>query len=97
MDLLDLSNPEFGTYNLTNPMGPMGPFTLGSLAEFNCNSGCVTTDLGNLTFTSASGVMFTDPGSGSIATPEPATPLLLAVGALFILGLRRFARANPRA
>ncbi len=93
LDLLDLTNSAFAGYNLSVPMGPVGPINLGGLPEFSCSSGCVTTGLGDLTFTSASQVTFTDP----ISTPEPASLLLLGTGALALIGLRRRSRAKIRA
>jgi hypothetical protein len=92
-DLMDLSNAAFSGYGLTGPFGPVGPVNLGGLSEFSCSAGCVTTELGNLTLTSASQVTFTDP----ISTPEPASVLLLGSGLLIIAGIRRRALARIHA
>lgn len=92
MDLLDLTDPAFATYNLATPLAPVGPFNLGGLGEFSCASGCVLTSVGNVSMSSASGVTFTDP----ISTPEPASLLLLGTGALAVLALRRSVRARTR-
>lgn len=93
MDLLDLTNAMFASYNLSSPLGTVGPFNPGTLTEFSCSSGCVTTGLGDLSFTSASGVTFTDP----ISTPEPSGLLLLGTGLLAVLGIFRSTRAGFRA
>jgi len=92
MDLLDLTSSTFGSYNLSSPFAPVGPLGVGSLPEFNCSDGCVTTGLGNLTMTSASQVTFSDP----ISTPEPTSLLLLGTGLLIVAGFRRMQYAkNP--
>ena len=92
MDLLDLTDPTFTTYNLMTSLGPVGPLGVGNLPEFNCSAGCVVTDLGDLTLTSASKVTFTDP----VSTPEPSAILLLGCGALALVALRRKFLANSR-
>jgi len=92
MDLLDLTDPAFGTYNLSSELAVMGPFNLGTLNEFSCATGCVITSIGNLTMTTASDVTFSDP----VSTPEPSSLLLLACGGLALVGLHRRARAVSR-
>ena len=93
MDLMDLSNPIFASYNLSTPLGAVGPFTFDSMGEFSCSSGCVITSIGNVSMTSASDVTFSDP----ISTPEPASAVLLGTGVLLVAGIRRKARAKSRA
>ena len=90
MDLMDMPSPTFATYNLSSPLAPVGPLNIGTLNEFSCSAGCVTTGLGTLTLNSASQVTFTDP----IATPEPASVLLLGAGVLAVLGIRRRTRSK---
>jgi hypothetical protein len=57
-DILAVSDGAFATYDLTAAIGPVGSMS-GSLAQFNCNFGCVTTDHGDLSLQSVSGVSFT--------------------------------------
>jgi hypothetical protein len=93
MDLLDLSNPAFATYNLSSPITAIGPDNLGTLSQFSCSAGCVITGLGNVSMTSASQVTFNNP----VTTPEPSTPLLLVTGLLLVAGIWRTGRARTRA
>jgi len=90
MDLLDLTSPVFGTYNLSGSLSAVGPFDMGSLDEFNCSAGCVITSIGNVSMTSASQVTFTDP----VNTPEPTSTLLLGTGLLAVVGLCLKAQAK---
>jgi PEP-CTERM motif-containing protein len=93
MDLMDLSSPIFGTYDLSTPIGTVGPVNLGGMgSEFSCASGCVITAIGDVSMSSASQVTFTDPKS----VPEPNSIVLLGTGVLLVAGIRRKARANFR-
>ena len=80
-DFLDIGSSVFANYNLAHGLGPIGPFT-GGVFQFKCSFGCVTTGLGNLSMSNASGVTFA-------ASPEPASMLLFGSGALFVAGIRR--------
>jgi len=91
MDLLSISNSAFATYNLSTPIAAVGPVNLGDLSEFSCSAGCVITGIGDVSMSSASQVTFTDP------VPEPASVLLLAVGLLAVVGVRRTMRGRARA
>jgi PEP-CTERM motif-containing protein len=88
LDLMDLSNPAFGTYDLSVPLATVGPFNLSTMGEFSCSSGCVLSTVGDMSMTSASDVYVT-----AVAVPEPASVLLLGSGLLLIAGIRRKARS----
>lgn len=60
-DIMDLQRGAgFATYNLVHALGSVGPFftTTTSLAQFNCNFGCVMTSSGTLSVVSVSNVTF---------------------------------------
>jgi hypothetical protein len=92
-DLLDLGfYSEFATYNLATPfaIGPLFP-TPHSLGDgFDCNNGCVTTNLGDLIIDSVQDVTFTANGGGSCVVPtgemtkphdwDPAKPAVFQWG-----------------
>ena len=91
VDLLDMTNPMFATYNLGTPLSTVGPFNMNNMGSFSCSSGCVISVLGNVTMTSASDVSTGDP---PVNTPEPASILLLGAGLLAVAGIRRRTRNN---
>lgn len=93
LDLMDLTDPAFNTYNLSTPLGTIGPFSFSDMSEFSCSSGCVITALGNVSMISATDITVSDP----VATPEPATGLLLNSGVLLVAGFRRRLLARLRA
>ncbi len=56
-DAIDIQGQAFATYDLKTAIGPVGSLT-GVLGQFNCNFGCIETNMGVLTMDSVAGVTF---------------------------------------
>jgi hypothetical protein len=76
LDVLDTTDPAFGTYDLTTNIGPITDSSLFNPDDGSC-SACFATNDGNFVFTSNSG---TSTFSASTAVPEPSSLFLLGVG-----------------
>ncbi len=87
-DLLDMSDPSFGAYDLSTSFGPVFDASPFSVSQFNCLFGCVTSDQGNIEFSSITNVTFT----ATTGVPEPATLTLLSIGSLAVGIARRLRR-----
>ena len=83
-DLIDMSDPSFGGYDLKTAFGPvLIPFPY--FGQFNCQWGCVSTSQGDLEFISMTDVSFS-----ATTVPEPGTLMLMGAGALgLVQRLRR--------
>ena len=91
LDLMDLSSSAFATYNLATSFGRIFVADPFAVNQFNCNEGCVTTNRGNIEFSSIVNVTFT-----ASTTPEPGTVELLGLGSLGIGFVRRLRRKKSR-
>ena len=76
LDVLDTTDPAFGTYDLTTNIGPITDSSLFNPDDGSCSACFATTD-GNFALTSTSG---TSTFSASTAVPEPSSLFLLGVG-----------------
>jgi len=76
LDVLDTTDPAFGTYDLTTNIGPITDSSLFNPDDGSC-SACFATNDGNFVLTSNSG---TSTFSASTAVPEPSSLFLLGVG-----------------
>jgi hypothetical protein len=85
-DIIQLGAPVFGTYDLTTPIGPIGPGasnpSVGDWVDLNTSLGAFTvTQFTNYTFQAT---------VADTATPEPSTLFLLAAGlGLMAVGTQR--------
>jgi hypothetical protein len=86
--ILFTRNAAFATYDLTGAIGPLtgqGVFNPGSLISTSAGNFSLTSVKGNVTFTARCDG---EPCSGVPTAPEPGTALLVAAGALSVLGAR---------
>jgi PEP-CTERM motif-containing protein len=84
LDLLDLRDPAFTTYNLATSFGPIFVANPFAVNQFNCNDGCVVTTQGILNFSSIVNVTF-----NATATPEPSTLTMFGSGIIGLAGVLR--------
>jgi len=92
-DLLNMADPAFLTYGLSTSLGPI--FNAIPIIivpnQFDCAFGCVTSNLGNIEFSSITNVTF-NAVTGAAGVPEPATLTLLGIGSLAVGIARRLRR-----
>ena len=85
LDVLDTTDPAFGTYDLTTNIGPITDSSLFNPDDGSCSACFATTD-GNFVLTSNSG---TSTFSASTVVPEPGSLFLLGVGLSGLFVARR--------
>lgn len=76
LDVLDTTDPAFGTYDLTTNIGPITDSSLFNPDDGSCSSACFATTDGNFVLTNSGTSTF----SASTAVPEPSSLFLLGVG-----------------
>jgi hypothetical protein len=86
-DLLDGFNTSFATYDLQSSIGPLSMTSLEALNQFLD----IPTSLGSVSFTLATGVLFT---AATVVTPEPGTLVLGVAEALLLAGIKLLARVR---
>jgi hypothetical protein len=84
MDLLDGTNTAFFTYDLQSSIGPLAMSDISALNNFLD----IPTSLGSVTFTLATGVLFT---ATEAPVPEPATLAFATAGMLLVAVTRLLA------